>query len=123
MLGTARIGIRYLSPLAHDRQFVLGLGFERNIVWGFTAPAASSSGIPYPSQVDRSAVTYAEPTLLPNLTLGWRQQRVTATLDAQLYASSGSTSWVVSKFWGSNLAARLGLSYRLGRNPDQARPR
>jgi hypothetical protein len=121
LLGTARIGIRYLAPLAHDRQFIFGLGFERNIVWGFTAPVATANATPYPSQTDRSGATYADPTLLPNLTLGWRQQRFTATLDGQLYASKGENSWFTSMFLGSNLAARLGLSYRLGRNPDQAR--
>lgn len=123
LLGTARIGVRYLSPLAHDRQFVLGLGLERNIVWGFTAPVATNGATPYPSQADRSAATYADPTLLPNLTLGWRQQRLTLTLDGQLYASKDADGWFGSMFLGSNVAARLGLSYRLGRNPDQARAR
>ncbi|MDO7884927.1 hypothetical protein [Hymenobacter cheonanensis] len=124
MLGTARLGIRYLMPLAHDQQFVLGLGLERNVVWGFTSPPAATANVSaYPSQTDRSADTYADPTLLPNLTLGWRQRRLTATLDAQLYVSSGEKSWLTGMFLGSNLAARFGLSYRLGRHPDQARAR
>jgi hypothetical protein len=123
VLGTARIGIRYLSPLAHDRQFIFGLGFERNIVWGFTPPAATSNTTPFPGRADRSGATYADPTLLPNITLGWRQQRFTATLDGQLYASSGNDSWFIRLFLGSNMALRLGLSYRLGHNPDLARAR
>lgn len=123
VLGTARIGIRYLSPLAHDQQFIFGLGFERNIVWSFNPPAANGRAVPYPSQDDRPALVYADPTLLPNITLGWRRQRLTATIDAQVYASSGDKGWFGSMFLGSNLAARLGLSYRLGRNPDVARAR
>ena len=128
VLGTARIGVRYLAPLAHNRQFVFGLGLERNIVWGLTTPAASNGAQPFPTRDERSAVTYADPVLLPNVTLGWRQQRFTATIDGQLYISrdtsggGGVASGISSMYFGSNLAARLGLSYRLGHNPDAARP-
>jgi hypothetical protein len=121
VLGTARIGIRYLLPLAHDQQVILGLGFERNVVWGFTPPATTGNAVAYPGPGDRSAATYADPTLLPNLTLGWRHKRLTATLDGQLYNSSGARSWITNWLLGDNLAARLGLSYRLGPNPDRAR--
>jgi hypothetical protein len=122
MLGTARIGVRYLMPLPHDQQFVLGIGLERNLVWGMSQPDASASASPYPSHTDRSALTYAEPVLLPNVTLGWREQRLTATVDGQLYTSRNTGGGFGSMFFGTNLAARLGLSYRLGRNPDVARP-
>ncbi len=121
LLGTARIGIRYLAPLPHDQQLVLGLGFERNIVWQFTPPATTGNASARPGPEDRSALTYADPTLLPNLTLGWRRQRFTATIDGQLYASTEEGNWITNKFLGDNLAARLGLSYRLGRNPDRGR--
>jgi hypothetical protein len=120
VLGTARIGIRYFTPLAHDQQLVFGLGFERNIVWGMNLPASSTGAVAYPSSTDRSALTYADPVLLPNITLGWRQQRFTATLDGQLYTSSNNGDGIGGQFFGSNLAARLGLSYRLGGHPDQA---
>jgi hypothetical protein len=123
VLGTARIGIRYFAPLAHDRQLVFGLGFERNIVWGMNLPASGTGAAPYPSRTDRSALTYADPVLLPNITLGWRQQRFTATLDGQLYTSSNGGDGVSTLFFGTNVAARFGLSYRLGSHPDQARAR
>lgn len=121
VLGTARIGVRYFTQLAHDRQLVFGLGLERNIVWGLRTPAASNGAQPSPSPDDRSALTYADPVILPNFTLGWRQQRFTAAFDVQLYASRDTGGGFKSLFFGSNLAARFGLSYRLGRNPDQAR--
>lgn len=122
MLGTARIGLRYLLPLARGQQFVFGLGFERNFVWGLTSLAATNTSQTTPTRADRAARLYADPVLLPNLTLGWRRQRLTATLDGQLYVSTDNGNGPGSLYWGSNLAARLGLSYRLGRHPDAARP-
>jgi hypothetical protein len=122
VLGTARIGLRYLMPLAQGQQFVFGLGFERNVVWGLTSLAATNTFQTTPTRADRAARIYADPILLPNVTLGWRRQRFTATLDGQLYVSSDNGSGPGSLFWGNNVAARLGLSYRLGRHPDDARP-
>ena len=123
LLGTARIGIRYFLPLPHDRQVVFGLGFEYNTVLGLTLLTAGSA---YNATVLPATTAandaYASTTLLPNFGLGWRQQRFTAMLDGQLYASSDVGSKLAGSFFGSNFAARLGLGYRLGRNPDVARP-
>jgi len=118
VLGTARIGLRYLAPLAQGQQFVIGVGLEHNFVLGLRA--LPSTGWATPNRDDRASVIYASPTLLPNITLGWRRQRFTATLDGQLYANSGDE--LASLVWGSNVAVRLGLSYRLGRHPDHAQP-
>ncbi len=119
VLGTARIGLRYLLPLTNaGQQLVFGLGFEHNVVWGLKALASSSWATP--NRDNQASIIYANPVLLPNLTLGWRRQRFTATLDGQLY-TSGSNEGMGSLMWGSNVADRLGLSYRLGRHPDSAR--
>lgn len=119
LLGTARLGIRFLLPLPRDQQFIVGLGFERNSVLGLTLPTPPSPNLSYGAYVSpgRGEEAYATPTLLPNLTLGWRQQRLTATLDGQLYSSRGSDGFSGLLF-GSNYALRLGLSCRLGRHPD-----
>lgn len=124
LLGTARIGVRYLLPLPHDQQFVLGLGLEHNSVIGLALPPPPSTANSYNTYLSpaNSAEAYAAPTVLPNLTLGWRQQRFTATLDGQLYRSR-SFDGFSGLLFGSNFALRLGLSYRLGRNPDSPTPR
>jgi hypothetical protein len=118
MLGTARIGVRFYVPLEHDRQLVLGLGFEHNKVWGLTTTGfnVSANGYSYVPYSDNDY--YPPPTLLPNLTVGWRQQRFTISLDAQLYHASTDSGDFSHLFFGTNWATRLGLSYRLGRNPD-----
>ena len=56
---------------------------------GLTLPTPPSPNLYYGAYVSpgRGEDAYAAPTILPNLTLGWRQQRVTATLDGQLYRS------------------------------------
>lgn len=119
LLGTARLGVRFLLPLRHDQQFVLGLGFEHNSVIGQTLPALPPTANPYDTYVypSHGEEAYASPTILPNLTLGWRHQRFTATLDGQLYRSRDFNGFS-SIFFGSSYALRLGLSYRLGRHPD-----
>ena len=121
LLGTARLGIRYLLPLRHDQQFVLGLGFEYNSTLGLTLPPPPSTANPYDTYQypGRGDQAYAEPTVLPNLTVGWRLRRFTATLDGQLYHSRDWNDFSGLLF-GSNYALRLGLSYRLGRHPDAA---
>ncbi|MEJ7662614.1 MAG: hypothetical protein WKG07_25145 [Hymenobacter sp.] len=121
LLGTARIGVRYLLPLQHDRQLVLGLGFEYNSVMGLTLPQPPGKSNPYATYLSpgRGNEAYAAPVLLPNLTLGWRHQRFTATLDGQLYRSRNADGFTFgSLLVGSNYALRLGLSYRLGQHPD-----
>ena len=123
MLGTARMGIRYFFPLPHDRQVVLGLGFEQNITLGLTLPASGgtyNAGVSPSTKAANDA--YAITTLLPNFGLGWRAQRFTVMLDGQVYASKGDAGFIGNAFLGSSFAARLGLSYRLSRNTDVARP-
>lgn len=121
LLATARLGIRYLPPLPHSQQLIVGLGFEYNKPLGQLLPppvAGADSRQPANEQEELYAVT----TLLPNLTVGWRRQRLSLLLDGQLYLSSGGDFSVLRFFFGSNFALRLGASYRLGRNPDVPRP-
>ncbi|RZK16502.1 MAG: hypothetical protein EOO56_19800 [Hymenobacter sp.] len=115
MLGTARIGVRFLPPLPHDQQLVLGLGFEYNKVLGLP----SSARIYY----DNINKAYAHPTLLPNLTLGWRRQRLTLLLDGQLYRRNDDGLEISNLFFTANYALRLGASFRLGRSPDRVAQR
>ncbi len=119
LLVTARLGVRYLPPLPHDQQLVVGLGMELNIIPDFDFPEPSYPY--YYRQPESVGESFATPTLLPNLTLGWRRQRLTLLLDGQLYRKSGPLPEFSDIFFGGGYAARLGLSYRLGRNPDQNR--
>lgn len=118
LLGTARVGIRFLPPLPHDKQLLIGLGFEYNKVFGLNLPNDARSYY-YPN-VQSTAATdvYATPILLPNLTLGLRRQRLTLLLDGQVYVSRNFN--FADLFFAGNCAVRLGMSYRLGRNPDNA---
>ncbi|UOQ51999.1 hypothetical protein [Hymenobacter cellulosivorans] len=117
LLGTARLGIRFVFPLAHsEQQWLIGFGYELNKVF---SPEVSAS-TPLLVAPDTRELKFGATTLLPNISLGWRAQRLTATLDGQLYASStGSDSYIIQAFVGNNYVARLGLAYRLGRNPDK----
>ncbi|MCI1189192.1 hypothetical protein MON38_17345 [Hymenobacter sp. DH14] len=115
LLGTARLGIRYFFPLRHEQQLLLGFGYELNNVLSIRQTSGANAYV-LPAQND----FYASPTLLPNVALGWRAQRFTASIDAQLYHDSQRVDFS-GNFFGSNYAARVGLSYRLGRNPDAAR--
>lgn len=116
LLGTARLGIRYFFPLPREQQLVLGFGFEMNSVLNRRKTGGNSANL-LPVQDE----SYAIPTVLPNLTLGWRAHRFTASIDGQLYRDSQRNDFS-SVFLGSNYAARVGLAYRLGRNPDAVRP-
>lgn len=117
ILGTARLGLRYFFPLPHEQQLLLGLGFEMNNVLRLRQTSGSNAYLLQPT-IDY----YALPTLLPNLTLGWRTQRLTTSVDGQLYRDTNGLSDRLSGiFFGTNYAVRLGLSYRLGRNPDVVR--
>ena len=116
-LHTARLGLRFFFNLPHEQQLLLGLGYELNVV-------ASRSGIPAgssPNVLIRQADEYGEPTLFPNLSLGWRRQRLTLSLDGQLYGTQTDDGGAV--FFGTDYALRLGMGYRLGRNPDATTPR
>ncbi|QKG54143.1 hypothetical protein [Hymenobacter sp. BRD67] len=113
LLFTARLGVRYFVPLRHDRQIMLGFSYEHNEVLGLSL---TGNGSPDPSTAGEA---YASPTLLPDLMLGWRCQRFTASIDGQLYHSNSDSNALYNFFLGSSWATRLGLSYRLGRNPDK----
>ena len=115
LLGTARLGVRFLPPLPHDQQLVIGLGFEYNRVFSLSLPSNTSSY--YPLEANQ---LYPLPTVLPNLTLGWRRQRLTLLLDGQLYRKSRESFDFSDFFFTTNYAVRLGLSYRLGSGPDKA---
>ena len=118
-LGTARLGVRFLPPLPHDQHLVLGLGIEYNAVLGRRLP--STLGGTYTP--DDASDAYPLPTFIPNLTLGWRRQRLTLLLDGQLYRTNSGGFDFSDVFFTSTFAARLGASFRLGRNPDKpARP-
>jgi hypothetical protein len=117
-LATARLGIRYFSLLPKEQQLILGLSFELNKVLN---PTISSTGGPAVTPY-REELGYATTTLLPGLGLGWRTGRFTLSLDGQLYISSDSDG-LGGAFFGSNYAVRSGLAYRLGRNPDDTKPR
>jgi hypothetical protein len=120
LLATARLGIRFLPPLPHDQQLVIGLGYEYNRVLGLRLPSNASSYYYSTSQpIVGGSSAYAIPGLLPNLTLGWRRQRLTLLLDGQFYRTRNASSF--SKlFFASTGTVRLGVSYRLGHNPDGA---
>jgi hypothetical protein len=109
-LATARLGLRFFAPLAHDQQLLFTFGVEHNEVFGATVTAGALT----PSRDD---MPFAKTTLLPNFGVGWRRQRLTVHLDGQLYTSRDAEGQE-SVFLGSNVAARLGLSYRLGRSAD-----
>jgi len=112
-LGTGRLGLRYFFNLPREQQLFFGLGLEGNHVMGVKYTSrygAVEAPSPYTEFV------YARFTVLPNLAVGWRWQRYTASLDAQLYNSEDYTDAL-----GSTYALRLGLGYRLS-NTDSARP-
>lgn len=70
--------------------------------------------VPGPEGLD-----FASPVLLPNVGLGWCSSRMTVSLDGQLYTGHVYDSFL-SSFYGTDFALRLGVGYRLGRNPDAA---
>ena len=113
-LGTGRLGLRYFFDLPREQQLFFGVGLEVNHAMGATYTTRYGAlEAPRPGTEFR----YAAFSLLPNLGLGWRQQRYTASFDAQLYAPE-SPKYAM----GSTYALRLSLAYRLGRNTDTARP-
>lgn len=127
-LGTARLGARYFIPLRHDQQLIIGLGYELNRVISPRITALSG-----PASLVGYEVGYASPTYFPNLGLGWRTGRLTASLDGQMYFHSNPNDnvftqvsfleYMGSMFFGKNFALRTGLAYRLGRNPDATNKR
>jgi hypothetical protein len=104
-LGTARLGARFFAPLRHDQLLLFTFCLERNFILRTDVkPTTDDMG-------------YAVTALLPNFGVGWRRQRITLNLDGQLYTSPAGNGYA-DLFFGSNIAVRLGLGYRLGRSAD-----
>ncbi|MBF9239388.1 hypothetical protein I2I05_18490 [Hymenobacter sp. BT683] len=113
-LGTARIGVRYFIPLPHDQQLLFGLGLELNTVWrpDYATPAGQAMS----AYADK--VVFADPTLLPNLAVGWRTQRLTFSLDGQLYSARNGEGVFKNLVFGESSVLRFSTAYRLGRKND-----
>ncbi len=104
-LGTARAGVRFFAPLRRDQQLAFSFGLEKNFILSSTASATNDD------------LGFAAPTLLPNLGVGWRYQRLTLNLDQQFYKNQ-NTSDYSDLFFSSSVAVRLSVAYRLGRSAD-----
>ena len=113
-LHTARVGVRFFFSLPHERQWLLGLGYELSTL---TNRSGAPTGGP-PAVLLEELATYQNPTALPWLALGWRARRVTLSLDGQFYLAPKENTVLV----GSNYSVRLGVAYRLGRSPDATSP-
>ena len=113
-LMTARFGIRYFHPLPRGQQFLIGFGYELNgafqptVTTPLTGPTA-----PRPEEMG-----FAATTLFPNLGIGWRRGRITVSLDGQMYFTSDREAGFGATYFTNNIATRVGVGYRLGRNPD-----
>ncbi|MDO7876754.1 hypothetical protein Q5H93_18560 [Hymenobacter sp. ASUV-10] len=110
-LGTARLGVRFLYPLPREQQVLFGFGYELAWVLAPVVTAGTATADELKSQ------EYAPPALLPHFVLGWRQQRLTISADAQLYNVEGGGDFS-QRLFGTGYALRLATAYRLGRNPD-----
>ncbi|UOQ96571.1 hypothetical protein MUN81_15135 [Hymenobacter sp. 5317J-9] len=101
-LITARLGARRYFPLVHEQQAFVGIGFTIDATAGrtFDLPAGAMST---PSNQDFDNVSL----LLPYFSAGWRTRRLTIGLE--------------SCFFDRFYDLRLGLAYRLSRNPDVAK--
>ena len=116
LLHTARLGVRFFFNLPREQHWLLGLGYELNAI-------SNRSGIPSGTAPDiliNQKTTYATTGIIPDISMGWRSKRVTITVDGQYYSSFLDVSQSQSS--GTQFSMRTGLSYRLGRNPDAARP-
>ena len=117
-LGTARLGGRYFWPLPREQQVFLGMSFELNSQWRAGAQAKGFTG-PFAGE-------YAIPVALPGLNAGWRRQRLTLSFDGQMYGSKPINDTtlgdLLGRVVGSNFVLRTTVAYRLGRNPDVAKP-
>ncbi|MDO7846323.1 hypothetical protein Q5H92_08150 [Hymenobacter sp. M29] len=128
-LSTARLGMRYFIGQAAAQRLFVGIGYELNFIGG--ARLTPTNGKPAPTDPE---LYYARPTLFPNVSVGWRRQRLTLSLDGQMYGSSDLQTANATTglgqigelngalFFGSNFAARLGVAYRLGSKADAPKP-
>jgi hypothetical protein len=115
-VSTARVGMRFFLQLSPQQQLLLGLGYELNRI---LQAERLLNGQPN-GKLATDFLEFQSTTLVPNLTLGWRRQRLTATLDGQLYRRDDTSA--TSALLGTDYSLRLGLACRLGRHPDAARP-
>ena len=125
-LGTARIGMRWYSPLQHSQQLVLGLSY--GLGWVLrprfsTVTTGSSNGptVTQPASANLAVprLGFATQTPLPALAIGWRVQHLTLLLEGQrCYDDRDQSNVIGSNLLGSSWFTRLTTSYRLGRNPD-----
>ena len=115
LLGTLRFGIRYFIPLPREQQLLVGLGYEFNSV--VLTRIRTVSGPPVTFQGEGR---YSLPAALPNIGVGWRSNRLTVGVDGQTYDDFGDTK--LSTLVGRNFVVRASVAYRLGRNPDVAKP-
>jgi hypothetical protein len=114
-LGTSRLGIRYFFLLPREQQLLVGLGYELNVAW---VPGSNKGGVQ--ALLRPNQLVYAVPVTLPHASVGWRSQRVTLSLDGQMYADANYFDTFLGTLVGSNFAVRLSAGYRLGSNPDAA---
>ena len=128
-LGSARIGLRKYSSLEHSQQLVFGVSYELNRVFSPTFSTITRGSNRSPTETLPAPAAYTTPvrfvaqTIIPALTIGWRAKRLTLTLDGQRCSDYHETAnTAASIVFGSAWSARLLASYRLGRNPDAARP-
>ncbi|UOQ71229.1 hypothetical protein [Hymenobacter cellulosilyticus] len=104
-LSTFRLGLRRYFHLAQQQQWFIGAGAEMRALLFSDFTTTSGPTISSDEYQDLS------PLPMPNLTLGWRNGRLTTSLDAQLVPHSA---------WGNpRIEYRLGLAYRLSRQPDK----
>ena len=115
LLGTLRFGIRYFIPLPREQQVLVGLGYEFNSI--VLTRIRTVSGPPVTFQREGR---YSLPAALPNIGVGWRSNRLTVGVDGQTYDDFGDTK--LSTLVGRNFVVRASVGYRLGRNPDVAKP-
>ena len=113
-LSTARIGVRYFVPLPREQQLLFGFGFEWNSVW---RPRYATTAGPKVTPFEED-LGFPEPTLFPNMGVGWRIRRLTFSVDGQLYRSRDTEGEISGNFFGKSTAVRFSTAYRLGRNPD-----
>ena len=112
-LATARIGMRYFFALPHEQQLIFGFSYELNWVLNPTyGTTAGPPAVPY----EQDLKAFFSPTLLPGLSLGWRRQRLTLSLDGQMYITN--SNFFVWSLFSSDFSARLGAAYRLSQNSD-----
>jgi hypothetical protein len=114
-LASARLGFRFFFPLPHERQWLISASYELNK----TLRPVVTSNTGNIQDVPNNQLGYGTPAILPNIGLGWRTQRLTLSLDGQLYTNPSSKGFF-SNLVGSNFVTRFGAAYRLGSNPDDS---